>query len=86
MTHNQYKLGAFALITVLVFAVIIGITSIKKHQIDADINAQKDIERTQIEQKAKTQRTRERMHWLPWYQDKKNETDEQIGSGTGGEE
>lgn len=45
---------------------------LEQYKIDAQINQQTEVERTKIEEEAATQRTRERMHWLPWYDDEEN--------------
>ena len=44
---------------------------------EAEIARATEIKRVEIEEKAATQRTRERMHWLPWYSDETNETEVQ---------
>lgn len=59
-------------LTIVIVAGIAGYVAIQNHKIDAEINAQTVIEQTEIEEKAATQRTRERMHWLPWYGDDEN--------------
>ena len=63
--------------------VIMSWQSVREHEIDAEINAQTEIEKTAIEEKAATQRTRERMHWNPWYSDDKNESDATIENEKG---
>lgn len=74
---SGYGLAALIICGLILLAISItgGYYAVQMHKIDAEINAQKEVERTEIEQKAATQRTRERMHWLPWYSDEKNEVE-----------
>ncbi len=57
---------------------VVGYFSLRAKEIDAKINAQTEVEKTEIQQKAAIQRTRERMHWIPWYSDQKNEADAAV--------
>lgn len=59
-----------AIVAVVTVALIIGNTALKMHKIDAEINAQTEVERTQIEEEQHTNRTKERLNWIPWYKDK----------------
>ena len=45
---------------------------LEKANIDAAVEEKVRLEQTRIEQEAATQRTRERMHWVPWYKDEEN--------------
>lgn len=44
----------------------------KQIETEAKINAQAEVERVQIEQKAATERTREWMNFIPWYKGGEN--------------
>lgn len=44
----------------------------KQIETEAKINAQTEVERVQIEQKAATERTREWMNFIPWYKGGEN--------------
>lgn len=63
-------LTAIAAVVAIVW--VISQQNLEKYKIDAQINQQTEVERTKIEEEAATQRTRERMHWLPWYDDEEN--------------
>jgi len=65
------KIVAIGVFVVITFG-IIAFVSIKRFEKEAEINAQTEVEKTKIEQEANVQRTRERMHWLPWYKDEEN--------------
>lgn len=65
-------------VVVIIGAIIVSVVSIvcffviQSRKIDAEINAQKDIQRIQIEEKEATIRTKERMQWIPWYKKQSN--------------
>lgn len=79
ISAREAALWVFGGVVSIAAIVAIGYFSLQMHEVDAKINAQTEVLKTQVEQKAATQRTRERMHWLPWYSDEKNEGDEAIG-------
>ena len=70
MTKRQFAFGVLALVTVVVLAAIVAVVSVKSQERDAQISAQRDIERNEIIQAEKTKRTQERLKAIPWYKDK----------------
>jgi hypothetical protein len=46
--------------------------AVKNAETAAQINAQTEIERTKITEAEATQRTKERMNWIPWYEGGEN--------------
>jgi hypothetical protein len=49
-------------------------SAVRQQQIEAEakINAQTEVQKTEIEQKAATERTREWMNFIPWYKGGQN--------------
>lgn len=78
ISNRELLCWVFGGIVVLAAIAVIGFYALQMHKVDAEIHAQSEIQKTQIKEKAAIQRTRERMHWVPWYGDKKNEADAEI--------
>jgi len=72
MTKIQLVFGSLVLATVITLAGIYAWTSVQKYEKETQINAQTAIEQTQIKEKAKVERTKERMNWIPWYKGGEN--------------
>ena len=73
MTKRQLIATTIIAISIVVLSIIFTVASIRNHQIDAEINAQSEIDATKIKEAAKLERTRERMNWVPWYDGVKKE-------------
>lgn len=69
MTKRHFTFGVLVLVTIVVLAVIIAVVKVKSQDRDAQISAQRDIERNEIIQAEKTKRTQERLKAIPWYKD-----------------
>lgn len=70
MTKRQLMFGLFTGFVLIAITSVLCYFYLEYHKIDAEINAQKDIKRIEIEEKEATIRTKERMQWIPWYSDK----------------
>ncbi len=70
MTRRELAAWSLGCIVIVAVVATIGYFSIESHKIDAEINAQKEIKRIEIEEKEATVRTKERMQWIPWYNSK----------------
>lgn len=73
MTRNQLVFGLAISAAVVTIACVWSNTQkeieLKKAEVEAQINAQTEIERIKIEEEQATVRTKERMKWNPWYLD-----------------
>lgn len=67
MTRRELMAWIFGCVMVVTIVSTIGYFYVESHKIDAEINAQKEVKRIEIEEKEATIRTKERMQWIPWY-------------------
>jgi len=56
---------------------IIAFHDVEKKKIDAEINKQTEVEKTKASEAAATERTKERMNFVPWYSGGENKKEGQ---------
>ena len=65
---TRFKIIASFLAAVVALAAIGALTyvAVDRHEVDAKINAQTEIEKSKIVETEKTKRSKEHTKWLPW--------------------